>query len=367
MRIQLALAFVMALSPVAVLAQLPGLPSGTPNLPLGMVRGQGRTAQEQPAATRESVTEVAPLISTPLAPIPKVGAGATYFSVEELHGTAVQARKDDIDVRAGVHLCRDASINPDMVELEMDGKIDMQTLLATEAAAQARLQHAAEEAEVATKAAMDARRGLILGATLQRDVDSAELQRQTTIREYQAALGGVSEAQARIADLQDLVELVFTGDPGRVKLANNADWVRASGIDIELNFRSHIRQQGDSQAGVYVPFEFRDLRLSEVVSRERKEGDQTVLRVSGKIHNPRKISVAVPPIWVSAVDQFGTGLKSEQAEAPRGQKAIKAGGSLSFTYAMKPMPEKASRAVVTFAPLHHPPRYKPVQAYCAGG
>lgn len=318
---------------------------------------------------RETVTSVDPLVVSPLAPIPNVGRGATYFTPEDLHADALQARKDDIDARAGALQCKMA-VGVQRLRMEEYGDFDIGALLTTEGEKQAALQHAADAAAGATEAAMAARRAAVLGASNRQSLEATELARQQAVNAYQDAKAAMFEAQARIADLQDQVDLEVNGAPADPTMkcsgvsVANCDGELLRQIQAVVDNHSLERSQGDTRAGVYPPSEFRDLRLTNITSRQREEGGVTVIRVSGKIINPRRSDVAVPPIWVSAVDQFGTGLKSEQASAPRGQKAIKAGATLNFTYAMKPMPERTARTVVTFAPYHHPPRYKPVSAYC---
>ena len=60
----------------------------------------------------------------------------------------------------------------------------------------------------------------------------------------------------------------------------------------------------------------------------------------------------VGPLWLSVTDRFGTEVKSEQIQAPRGQGKIRARGNLAFTDAVKPPPERSAKTSVTFAPFH---------------
>lgn len=347
--------------PAAGIAQIP-LPQAIQGRSLPSDRGTSRYAEPQ----NSGVTEVEPLTVRAAVPVPRVGQGATYFSPEDLARAADEARKEEIEARSNAFQCRDASLNPNSPMLEENGQFSIQSLVHSEAIAQRTLSVAADDAQKATTAAIEARRSALLDSSLQQRVTDLELARQIAVHKYQEAQADVFESQARIADLQDQVEQAFSGDPSSWSAANSVDLLRRDHPEIRtyVDLRTSMRAGGDRSAGVYVPFEFKDLRFSNIVSRQMQENGLTVLRVTGTIVNTRKTSLAIPPIWVSAVDEFGTSVKADQATAARGQKAIKPSGSLAFSYTMRPMPEHTARTVVTFAPLHHPPRYKPIGPYC---
>ena len=116
--------------------------------------------------------------------------------------------------------------------------------------------------------------------------------------------------------------------------------------------------------GLYKPGIFRDLKLENIVVYQVQEGPDPAMRVSGVIVNPRRSAVTVPPLWVAALDRYGTVLKDQQMEPPVTAPRIAAGGRAAFTFSISPLPERAERAVVTFAPFHREPELKPVSAFC---
>ncbi|MEI7933330.1 MAG: hypothetical protein WCI21_09810, partial [Alphaproteobacteria bacterium] len=113
-----------------------------------------------------------------------------------------------------------------------------------------------------------------------------------------------------------------------------------------------------------IPKEFQDLRITEVSAHQGAEKGVTFLRVVGKIVNSRKNAITVPPLWIAALDNFGTEIQAQQLEAPRSTGKIPSGGTLPFIYVFKPMPERTARATVTFAPLHRASGPLPPSAFC---
>lgn len=332
----------LVVSPTLVFAQPQGPVSG-------YLQSQGnssdRITNRPIEKSPDQITTVSPLVISPMAPVPNVGKGATYFKPEELQAAAHQARQDMIDLHY-------TPCGPGIGEESREdlGEFSFGALYDTLRVRQQQLNRVADTANLATQEALTSRIAAARGEGPQEAVVSTELARQDAVRRYQGAQQAMLEAEYRVADLQDWVDT--GGSPATGKAY--------------VDERTRRRANNGGHAGVYVPDEFKDLRLSGVVSRQVTDRGEPGMRVSGRISNPRKSAIAVPPIWVSVEDQFGTALKSEQAEAPKGQKAIPAGGSLAFAYIFKPLPEKASHTVVTFAPMHHAPRLKPADAYCTG-
>jgi hypothetical protein len=119
----------------------------------------------------------------------------------------------------------------------------------------------------------------------------------------------------------------------------------------QVEQRTAERKKGNGFS-LYVPAAFQDLRLAEVSAHQGEEQGRPFLRVVGKIVNMRKSPIAVPPLWVAAVDRYGTEVQAKQVEAPRGTPRLQPGASLPFQYVFIPMPDSTAKATVTFAPLH---------------
>ncbi len=339
---------------------------------------------QTPRAADQDVTTVSPLIIT----APQVGEGATYFTPEALAEAAHTSRQEGIDMRSAAQQCHGASVNDSMrpPHTEDRGDFDLEALYDTEGKAQLAVWRASEKAETATKGALDARAAAARGAGTEAAAVTAELARQAAVKAFQDAQAAVTEAHRRVADLQELAAEHVGGDvilmqtlqmgkyvagctfigPGQLAPGTRCD---APPEDMR-QFASRVQERTAERAAnggqqtLFVPDEFRDLHLSEIQAHERQEAGVTVLRITGKITNPRKSAIAVPPLWVSALDRYGTSLASQQIEAPRRQGRIPAGGSLVFTYAVKPYPDKTSRASVTFAPFHRVPANLGPSAFC---
>ncbi|MEI7932243.1 MAG: hypothetical protein WCI21_04210, partial [Alphaproteobacteria bacterium] len=137
-------------------------------------------------------------------------------------------------------------------------------------------------------------------------------------------------------------------------------------VQAQLDFRSVQRAQNGGRRVTYAPAEYADLRLAKLAAGQVEEKGVKVIRVTGKIVNPRRTAISVPPLWVEILDQYGTSLKAEQIVAPRGQGKIPSRDSLAFTYAVSPVPERMAKASVTFAPNHRQTPYLVAAMACSG-
>lgn len=329
------------------MAMLKRLVSGAAALALAIPAAGLAQIASAPVEGAPEATTVSPLISSPLAPVPEVGRGATYLFPEELGKAAQDAARAARDAKFDARSCGLAGVGPSE---EVFGSFGVGALVDSTRVAETALQQAALKAQRTTQAALDARLAAARGEK-GASVEATELARQEAVRAYQAANAAALEAHRRVADLQDLMFTDRTATRGDLKAM--------------VDNRSYEREQTQGATNVYIPNAYKDLRLTEVVAREAQDKGEAVVRVSGKIVNTRKQSIAVPPLWLSVVDKYGTSLKSEQAQAPRGQKRIPAGGTLSFNYEVK-APPRTARTVVTFAPFHRPPMEQPIGAYCRG-
>ncbi|MEI7931714.1 MAG: hypothetical protein WCI21_01465 [Alphaproteobacteria bacterium] len=293
----------------------------------------------------DNITTVEPLTVSPLAPVPDVGPGATYFFPDELTARAREARQAYLDAKADARQCGMAGTGP---SAEVFGEFGTGPLMDSVRVAEYDRQRTAEAAARATTAALSARMTAARGETSA--LATSELVRQRAVLAYQKADADALEAHRRVADFQDL----RASDSGAGR----------SMLKAMVDNRSYEREHNQGVTGVYIPDAFKDLRLTEITARQTEDNGAPAIRISGKIVNTRKAPISVPPLWISVVDKFGTSLKSEQTEPPRGVARIPAGGMRSFNYVVKAVPQRTARTVVTFAPFHRLPTEEPVGFYC---
>ncbi len=299
------------------------------------------------AAPEETVTTVSPLIINALAPVPEIGDGATYFMPQELKDSAQAAHMEAFEARDSRNECRPTFAPRQREDL---GDVSLEALYTSEYEAQIAMWRAGETAETVKQAAIAARAAAARGEGDTEVLKATELARQAAVKAFQTAQSLASEAHLRVADYQDLAQI----DPD----ATDRE------LMVQINLRTLERENNMGVAGVYVPGVFADLRLSDIVVREQYEAGARVLRVTGKIVNTRRRPINVPPLWVAAVDRFGTSLKAQQMEAPIRAPKIAAHGSVPFVVTLAPKPDKSARAIVTFAPFHHQPPYLPAGLFC---
>ncbi len=305
-------------------------------------------AQTTPAPpSTDKATTVTPLTVNGLAPVPNVGAGATWFSPQELAESAHLARMDSLESKDARNQCH-TLFGPR--ESETWGDFSLEALYNSEYEAQDTEWKAGQTAQAATQGALDIRAAAARGEADDATLKATELARQAAVRAFQAAQEAASEAHLRVADYQDLAQI----DPDATDRQ----------LQPQIEARSLERAHNAGVSGVYVPGVFADLRLSDIAIKEEDSASGKALKVSGNIVNTRGRAIEAPPLWVSAVDKFGTPLSARQMEAPAKAPRIGAGATAPFTLILDPMPDKTARAVVTFAPFHHQPRYLPVALFC---
>jgi hypothetical protein len=389
----------------------------------------------------DEVTTVSPLVVRGMAPVPEIGAGATYFTVEELQKVAHDARDArqaaelDEATCGGINrgflqglednLAATSNLNPGLgasaavrvdtsqftdaerrsgevtnaaVALERAG--DTLGAEATYAAAdtimaaavqavldarlkarqdavegttgalnqmylavrvyEGRVEQAATTAQAATEAALAARRAATPDdATAAAAVNRTELARQAAIKALQQAQAQAAEAHLRVADLQDQIDQATGGDP-------SAATGNASQFMAYVDEQTRRRSFNGGYTGIYVADEFKDLRLINIVSRSVTVRGKPTVRVTGKIVNTRRKAIRVPPLWVAAVDRFGTSLYNQQAAPPPMGTTIPSRDSRPFVFDLASVPEKTVKTVVTFAPVRRAPVEKASGVYCGG-
>ncbi len=165
--------------------------------------------------------------------------------------------------------------------------------------------------------------------------------------EQAAARANLFEAERYLADVQDELRHLPPGAP----------------IMAIAEQKAEERTHNGGVHEIYVPNEYKDLRLTNIVAAERQDKGQPVLSISGKIENPRTRPISVPPLWFAALDKYGETLKTQQAVAVH-QTKIPAGGSVPFNFELKSPPGGTERLAATFAPQNRLPLVLPASMVC---
>ena len=103
-----------------------------------------------------------------------------------------------------------------------------------------------------------------------------------------------------------------------------------------------------ANGGIIGAAEFADLTVVNVVADEQSRGGDLALKVSGRINNPRKRSIADPPLTITLLDRGGFALSSREYRPPASLR-IPAGTSVAFSYDVPDPSPFAVTAAVTFA------------------
>lgn len=314
-------------------------------------------AAQTPPASPGEVTTVTPLVvkSREGAPIP-----VPPFTPLELTKSAATAH--DVALGALMNACN-RGISEDEENLT---PLDRRNSLAlTDARASANLELAAREARTATLAADNLRNTGSAAA-----LAAAEETRETSVKVYLAAQKVAAEAHQRFTDFQDIIDS-RSGYAPRLAEARHMPWTGwamgnppipppDSEIMALLNESTRQRLEGNVAPGVYVPGEYADLRLAQVRASEvQLKGGDRAIHITGRIINPRQEVIPVPPLWVTAVDEYNRPLKSEQIKTPSGRR-IQAGGNALFAYDLRPAPPNTQNTLVTFAPQERTRRDRPI-------
>ncbi len=295
----------------------------------------GTVSAQQPAS--EPATTLAPLtVHGSGVPMPGVGQGAPNYTPDELHQQGYNARSDRATFQDALDMdgfsCPPPSLKPPPAQWK--------EVFQDAADASRRVSDWSRVAETATIKAQQVRVDAASGTATQAQVDQAELDRQKAVIEVVKAQQDLDENKDKLIDIQDLVfeQMDVAGWQG-VLMTNAAE--RAS------------------RKYKLVPKEFEDLKLENIKVYERHDNKgEPYLFVTGAIHNTHAKRIAVPPLSLTAVDQFGYPLLVQEGEA-RGR--IDPGKSQAFTYSLNPSPDRTARVVVTFAGLKRPGRLEPAQ------
>lgn len=311
---------------------------GLSTISLTLVPPHGGLAQQRPEDT--TVSDV--VVTAREAPVPLVGEGAPLYTVDDLRALQVQARRDAQTTLGEARECGERS-----------GLTEGNYLKEYRAAVAIRDQ--AEMAIAATLRAQQARRAAANGQGEAQALERAELERQAAVNRIVNARTEFTEAQAQTADLQRLRRDFSTMTDTEFKM-------------VALSLIPTLSQERLYTAGVrsraVPPTRYANLALENITTREREDGRQRVLVVSGAIRNKGDGRASTPPLEITALDGLGFPLKREIAD-PRGAGRIRPGESQRFSYSLRPKPGNVASVTVSFASDEYEPWRLPARA--AGG
>lgn len=303
----------------------------------------------QPPRDEDTVTDVDSVTVRGEVPVPRVGEGAPLYTANEILAKARDARLDQV-----AYFNRQKQILTECYIEAYEVPPNPERLIGYDMAIEAatRLAGAATSAEDRTREAQELRRKAAQGEATMAEVEAGELRRQEAVLRMMRAEIDLKEARAVSIDIQELVR-------DRVPIADWRGIIAAGAAE-----RSRINDATD--VFDLVPRQYRDLKLENVAVAEKMDAKGEVyVYVSGAIRNTRPRRIEVPPLSVTAVDEFGYALVTESASA-RGR--IEPGQSFAFGYELKPTPIQASSVVVTFADPRWPVWLYPASAdpVCTG-
>ncbi len=273
------------------------------------------------------------MIVTGMAPVPNVGLGAPYYTPDDLVEMKTETRREMMETRRDAEKC----IPPPDAFLSMDD------LLGDEARYGQDVIRAAGIALRATEAAEQSRR-IVSGVELdQEKINSAELERQRAIIEYDKARLDLINARAAISDYQDLAKagasVVRAQLMARQMKRMNAGWgvntlARTSSEEVVLENSSAVHVEG-TKGKLWV-------------------------KVTGLIRNKTNKALPIPKLTMTVLDQRGWYLSSIPAETQRRGQKIPAGKAIAFQYVLKDIPDDGANLIVGLASELDPPPRMPM-------
>lgn len=272
------------------------------------------------------------VVVTGIAPFPDVGEGAPRFTAKDV-GTIEKELRDAVTASQADYRTCGVPANTKCVLNR-----GIQELLACEIEYGAKAANLAVAAINATEAAEKARRDTAAGKATVPELIDTELARQEAVNEMQKGRQRFLEVQARMADVQRAASGFQGPDPAHLELKRRqAGW----GLGVV---------QPDIPDGLTIT------NVRVVQYRDLKKGE--FARIEGEIVNSGAKPAKIPGLSATLVDEKGSPLHTlSVAPAKRGN--IAPGKSRAFSFDIKPAPDLAERAVVTFASdVAPPPRIK---------
>jgi hypothetical protein len=295
-------------------------------------------------AADEEITIVDALMVEGKVPVPAVGDGAPLMTPEEIVAKGRLARLD-----ANKYEREIAELERCYIDAYGMRPIEERTMGFELAAESARkLAGLSIRAEEATERMEQLRADVAAGAASVDDLVAAELARQALVREMTAAESEMIEGRAQAIDAQEL---------SRDK-RDLSEW---------FTLMSMAMEERANRLHALVPKEFEDLALENIQARELHNAKgEPYLQVTGQIRNTRDRRIAIPPINVIAIDEFGYELLTKTAN---GRGRIAPGEATPFSYALDPSPVRSATVMVSFAGIARPAELLPasVDPVCVEG
>jgi hypothetical protein len=303
------------------------------------------------------------IVITGMIPVPAVGAGAPYHSVTELGRMGTDAKQEysratrEIRLASESDACRDPKdtnvmSRPKAPTPETAGQHKpgapptLQALYVDVKQTSMRVAQLAEKAAEATRKADDSRRAAAAGSLDMPSVEKIELARQAAVKKLERERLKLMEAQAAIADYQDLL----------VRGQRYIDW-------IDIDGRAAQRQKAGWGLGLPRTVTVRNLAVGALKASEMQDDKGFFLRVFGQVNNTGDIPVKLPNLLVSILDERGLVLSTTLAETG-GRSHVPPHGVLPFQYDIRPSLEHVGRLVVNFSSGAEPPPLLPVSLIC---
>jgi hypothetical protein len=335
------------------------------------------SAQQQPAGQQPAPVQQPPLGQQPAAPVqdggervtvigivpvPDVGEGAPYLTVEDLSAIESQTRRNASTAQSDARAFRTCRLKGDPLESRLSYLYpSLEALLDEEVSAGNRVAIQAGRAQEATKAAEQARLDAAGGKADLRTVEAAELARQAAIGKLDEARIKYLEAGAAVADFQDLERR------GRVVISAGSSSGAPSGVPImwsDLDTRAKRRRDAGWWLGIPVPEPEDGLHIQGIEAHERTEKGRPFVEITGQIRNDLDRAAPVPELVVSAIDSKGFVLTAQPVSTGSGAR-IPARAARNFAFELRPSPEAISKVTVSFSSkIAPPPRMRIEQPDC---
>lgn len=274
------------------------------------------------------------------APVPKVGAGAPLYSVQDLEEARKKGLRVSSDARFEADRCRTTALGP---LIDTGGPLTLGISLREEVDAGQRLATMADRAAKASGAATQARTAAAADPSAERirASEQAELARQAAVNAFIRAREDLAEAKAQTLDLMDMMR-GDENEPAEIKQAN------AGRYRSQAMARRADRAAYGGPEGILINADYADLTLTQVAASARTDRRGGYVEVSALIGNPRSTPVQVPALSITSLDPVGFKLATVVAEPDR-RTTIPPGKKVAFTYNLRPAPKRTASVFMTFA------------------
>lgn len=279
------------------------------------------------------------VVVTGMVPVPDVGEGAPLFTAEDMKVLEKETRKTATESRADLRRC---GVPGDLQNCDLSGSLN--SMLACEVEYADRAANLAGKAAEATEAAETARTAAARGEADMAAVEATELVRQEAVRRLQEMRAKLLDAQATVGEYQDAA----LGQGRRLSPAGAA--VRRRQLATRRQELAVQQHDEHPSLSLMAPQQFENLAVMNVTAREvtDRKGMRVVM-LSGELVNRGSKAETIPSLQGALYDERGWTLVSVTVSAPGTRKQIAAGKTQAFQMEIRPAPQTAHRAVVTFA------------------